>query len=667
MPLELHHKAPSVQREEQTDLVEPMRPMSVLDTLYGQIEFPPVIRILTDSPVVQRLRDLKQLGSSYYVYPGATHSRFEHSLGVCYLGMELYGSIVDSHREERRDFGVPQIAALSREAARKDMHCVGIAGLCHDLGHGPLSHLFEPFVRSSALSTETALRNWSHEQASIMMLRKLWTEKEAELAGLGFTEVDLRFVELLIEGLAPGKQWPTNVGRAEWARFTTEIVANKRSGLDVDKIDYIQRDSVACLGATTFVSMRRLFQGARVVLSEAGETSIGYPDKLDGIIEEIFLARSHLHHIVYQHRVTKIIDLMTLDSLRAAGDALVVSDGHGGTKPLRACVLDPDTYVHASDWIIQAILHNGDPKVAKARGILQRIQCRQLYTSIGTYRHKESRLSTDKPPHSFESSSQKEKRDSVLHRLEAELTTADVKLRVKLAEWSKENNASDAMEVLQAEITQTAGDMDKRRNPVMNTLFFNPRQSTHARIVPHTSRNVTTTLYVKHAPVSSLVVVCRAPLIWSEKQVLRDCFNYAADDLGVKHGANFSATPVSHRGRGDSSSPLRYSQPLPRASAQPSRTGVADADVCGSPPTAMETSSNSSGADGGADDDVPAAKRCKPDVVVSESERPAFSIGNRSDGAGRRGTALRSPGPMTPRDEGDEHEDQEELEILPPT
>ncbi|CAJ1991802.1 HD domain containing protein [Leishmania donovani] len=670
MPPPLRSKAESVRREEVCQMLEPKRSMSVRDTLYGQLEFPPVIRILTDSPVVQRLRDLKQLGNSFYVYPGATHSRFEHSLGVCYLGMELYRSIVDGHREEHRDFGVPEIANLTREAAQKDMHCIGIAGLCHDLGHGPLSHLFESFVRSSARPEEVQLRRWSHEQASIMLLRKMWLENETELAELGFTESDLRYVELLINGLAPGKAWPDNVGRPKWARFTTEIIANKRSGLDVDKIDYIQRDSVACLGTPTFVSMSRLFQGARVVVGDNDETSIGYPDKLDGVIEEIFLARSHLHRIVYQHRVTKVIDLMTLDALRAAGDVFEVSNGKDGVMPLRSCVLHPDFYVHASDWIVLAILHGSNrtmaeplgsgasaehrrEKLAEARRILQRIQSRHLYTTIGSYRHSEQTLINAGRLNSVEGSSQEVKREVMIHELLSDIEVTSLDLSVKLREWSRQHNGMASIEILQAEITQTAGDMDKKHNPVSATYFFNPRQSTHCRVEPHFSCNVTTTLFVKMGPVSSLVVVCRMPLTPQEKESLRVSFTSVADRLGKTDASSFSCTPMSQRGRAAESSQQAASAARDESAATPNPSMTAAERL---------TSSLSGG--------CPAAKRLKLDLDTKLSRREDCDVDQSSEGVLQNDATSSSLELVTPAgygqvgEKGQDDDDGEETDIL---
>ncbi|KPI86222.1 hypothetical protein ABL78_4735 [Leptomonas seymouri] len=549
MPPSLHTRAASVERTE-TDmsLLEPKRSVSVRDMLYGQIEFPPVIRLLTDSPIVQRLRDLKQLGNSFYVYPSATHSRFEHSLGVCYLGMELYRSIIDNHHEDHRNFGVPEIVQMSRETTQKNMHCIGMAGLCHDLGHGPLSHMFESFVRSSA-SEKDPLRTWSHEQASIVLLRKLWCDNEAALTELGFNEADLRYVELLINGLHPDKPWPSDVGRGSWARFTTEIIANKRNGLDVDKIDYVQRDSVACFGTPSFVSMRRLFQGARVVVGKLGETSIGYPDKLDGVIEEIFLARAHLHRIVYQHRVTKIIDLMMLDALRAAGDVFMVTNGNGDQLPLRACPLHPDFYIHTSDWIVLAILHSSNEKLAEARSILQRIQSRQLYTTIGSYRYNEETLMAAARNRFVTGSSQQIKHRVMLDELGRDIDATASVLADKLRKWSEAHGNLQSIEILQAVITRSAGDMDKMVNPVDATYFFNARQSASYPVEPHSTCNSTTTMSFLQGPVSSIVVVCRMPLTPREKEDLRGSFTSVADRLGTADMNSFSCSPPSQRCR----------------------------------------------------------------------------------------------------------------------
>uniref|UniRef100_A0A8I3PVV8 Deoxynucleoside triphosphate triphosphohydrolase SAMHD1 n=1 Tax=Canis lupus familiaris TaxID=9615 RepID=A0A8I3PVV8_CANLF len=125
------------------------------DPIHGHIELHPLLIRIIDTPQFQRLRYIKQLGGSYYIFPGASHNRFEHSLGVGYLA----GCLVRALREKQ-----PELQISGR-----DVLCVQIAGLCHDLGHGPFSHMFDgrfiPLARPNV--------KWTHEQGSVMMFEHL--------------------------------------------------------------------------------------------------------------------------------------------------------------------------------------------------------------------------------------------------------------------------------------------------------------------------------------------------------------------------------------------------------------------------------------------------------------------------------------------------------------
>ncbi|XP_012310482.2 deoxynucleoside triphosphate triphosphohydrolase SAMHD1 isoform X2 [Aotus nancymaae] len=125
------------------------------DPIHGHIELHPLLIRIIDTPQFQRLRYIKQLGGGYYVFPGASHNRFEHSLGVGYLA----GCLVRALCEKQPELQISE----------RDMLCVQIAGLCHDLGHGPFSHMFDgrfiPLARPEV--------KWTHEEGSVKMFEHL--------------------------------------------------------------------------------------------------------------------------------------------------------------------------------------------------------------------------------------------------------------------------------------------------------------------------------------------------------------------------------------------------------------------------------------------------------------------------------------------------------------
>jgi HD superfamily phosphohydrolase len=128
------------------------------DPIHGHIQLSDVDISIIDTPQFQRLRELRQLGVSYLVFPGASHNRFEHSIGVCHLAGR-WAKFLQQEQPELR-------------ITASDIKCVRIAGLCHDLGHGPFSHLFDNHVMA-ILRPEL---NWTHEQASEEMFDYLISE-----------------------------------------------------------------------------------------------------------------------------------------------------------------------------------------------------------------------------------------------------------------------------------------------------------------------------------------------------------------------------------------------------------------------------------------------------------------------------------------------------------
>tara|TARA_B110000305_G_C19249061_1_gene543812 strand:- start:272 stop:685 length:414 start_codon:yes stop_codon:yes gene_type:complete len=118
------------------------------DDIHTTITLDPLMQTFLSTRPLQRLRALKQLGLAEYVYINAKHDRFEHSLGVAHLAERLARKIKDKQK--------------SLKITEKDIMCVKLAGLCHDLGHGPFSHVYDGTFRSQINNNV----DWTHEDGS---------------------------------------------------------------------------------------------------------------------------------------------------------------------------------------------------------------------------------------------------------------------------------------------------------------------------------------------------------------------------------------------------------------------------------------------------------------------------------------------------------------------
>ncbi len=143
-----------------------------------------------------------------------------------------------------------------------------------------------------------------------------------------------------------------------------EIVANKKNSLDVDKLDYLQRDSMH-LGLTdASFEQTRIITGARVI-----NNHICYNQKIYNDIEQVFMTRYRLFKECYSHRVCRAIDYMVVDALLEANPVYRFED----------TLNDPSRYVHVTDNVLQHIENSKSVELLAARNILKRIKQRNLY------------------------------------------------------------------------------------------------------------------------------------------------------------------------------------------------------------------------------------------------------------------------------------------------
>lgn len=342
---------------------EPRQGKLILDRVHEHVMLPLFVYDIIDTPEFQRLRSLKQLGMTSYLYPGATHTRFEHSIGVAYLA----GIMVKKIARRQPDLLI----------TNEDILCVTVAGLCHDLGHGPFSHLFEAVVNRNRHNGF-----WHHEEMSIRLLHRILDRFPIHADNLN--QQDANFIALCIIGLKVGAPWPDNVGRPKEKRFLVDIVSNKRSGIDVDKLDYFMRDSLCCYGrAAVDCHVPRLLAACKVLCFE-DEYQICYEEKLALSLGDIFTLRAKLHKYAYQHRIVKVLDHMIADALEAADPFFHVRGKDNKPCRISDCVDDDDAFCQLGDWIFDAIDASAAPGIAKAQALIARIKNRDLYSVVGT-------------------------------------------------------------------------------------------------------------------------------------------------------------------------------------------------------------------------------------------------------------------------------------------
>ncbi|XP_021356088.1 deoxynucleoside triphosphate triphosphohydrolase SAMHD1-like isoform X2 [Mizuhopecten yessoensis] len=332
------------------------------DPVHGEIELHPLCVKIVDTLEFQRLRFIKQLGCCYFVYPGAAHNRFEHCIGVCHLAGKLAQAIRDRQPDKIND---------------RQLLCVKIAGLCHDLGHGPFSHMFEHFVNSFKG------KNWKHEEASRKLVVRIYGHLKKEFKELGGLEQDdIDFIKDLIDP-PEGLYQRAKDGNVEQKKdfFLYEIVSNATYGVDVDKWDYFARDSLH-LGVKTSFDHDRLITSARACTDDDGVTHVAYREKVLDHVYEMFHIRYTLHRKAYQHKVNKAIELMISDAMGKANFVVGV-DGYGKEITLSEAVDDLDAFRKLTD---QFVLDKISEFSKEARELVDRIYKRKLYRFVGEKR-----------------------------------------------------------------------------------------------------------------------------------------------------------------------------------------------------------------------------------------------------------------------------------------
>ncbi len=234
---------------------------SIYDEIYGYIPVSDLELKVIETPTVQRLRRVKQLALAWYVYPGAVHTRFSHSLGV----MHIIGLITDKLINEgfiRRD----------------DYELLRIASILHDVGHTPYSHAIELHM--------TQTFRIRHEELATYII-----------------ENDPYINDVFSEYGVSSKEVSSIIRGTHKEPLYNMLLS---SDLDADRIDYLLRDSLHTGVAYGMIDVDRILH--TITVDKEGELAV--PTKSVQAIENFYLARMHMYRAVYHHKTIAAFQVM---------------------------------------------------------------------------------------------------------------------------------------------------------------------------------------------------------------------------------------------------------------------------------------------------------------------------------------------------------------------
>jgi HD superfamily phosphohydrolase len=246
----------------------------IKDPVHGYVYITEAEKNLIDSYPMQRLRRLRQLAGSEYVYPGANHTRFEHSLGVMYLADKVLEN--------------PNI---SRLVSDEEVTLCRASALLHDVGHGPFSHVFEHLLLKNLEKSHEDITSWIIEKSEVADKLAKMGYNPSEVAALGVGKLH-----------KPSKA------------FLDQIIS---SAVDVDKQDFIVRDTYHTGAEYGFIDVFRLIH-ALDVLGENLAVEVGALSALEAFI----IARIESFKSIYFHRVGRAAQLMLATAMEKANPEL---------------------------------------------------------------------------------------------------------------------------------------------------------------------------------------------------------------------------------------------------------------------------------------------------------------------------------------------------------
>jgi len=287
----------------------------IKDPVYGYVYITESEKNIVDSFPMQRLHRLRQLAGAEYVYPGANHTRFEHSIGTMYLAQR-----------------VTENSNLSKYLSKEEAQMIRFAALLHDVGHGPFSHVFEHLLEKFLGKT--------HEEMTV------WVIEKSELRGI------LRESGYNADAVA---RLATGSLQRKGKMFIDQII---QSAVDVDKLDFIVRDTYHTGAEYGNVDVFRLIHMIDVL-----DGNLAVDSGALSALESFILARIESFKSIYFHRVSRAAQIMLAMAMEKAKDDL-------GLVSFKT----PEEYLSLNDFTVWTMLKLCE----KSRKIMENLENRRL-------------------------------------------------------------------------------------------------------------------------------------------------------------------------------------------------------------------------------------------------------------------------------------------------
>jgi HD superfamily phosphohydrolase len=246
----------------------------IRDPIHGYIAVTPVEKAVIDSRTFQRLRRVRQLSGAHLTYPGAEHSRFSHSLGVMYLAGKMAEHLL-----------------LRGYIDRDDWQKIRLAGLLHDVGHGPFSHTYEEVLDKYQRITHEDIGQWLIEKGELSEILARHSYEASEISKLSVGKAGIK-----------GKN------------FVNQIVSGQ---FNADIMDYLVRDSHFAGVEYGNIDTQRLISSIDIV-----EDRLAMDVAAIYALEAFIIARYEMFKAVYFHRTVRAAEVMIVRAMDYANEQL---------------------------------------------------------------------------------------------------------------------------------------------------------------------------------------------------------------------------------------------------------------------------------------------------------------------------------------------------------